>query len=339
MVLKKNTKNSPKVAVLGDGSWPTALIKILSENKIDIRWWVRKELDVEYIKDKWHNPTYLSSVYFDKKYLKPSSSAKKVVSGSDYVLVAVPAAYVKGVLDQLSPDAFEGKKIITAIKGMIPEENILVSEYLMKYFNVDEKDIAIISGPCHAEEVAMGKQSYLTLGTLDQDRFEEVIDMFTGAYTKVSVLGDVVGIEYAAIMKNIYALACGVSFGLNFGDNFQAVLVSNAMQEIATFLNKVYPNANRDLSKSPYLGDLLVTTYSQFSRNRTLGTMVGRGYTVKTALIEMKMVAEGYYATKSLKAVLETNKLYLPICEAVYHVMYDNVSPLVEYQLLKAKLS
>lgn len=337
MSAKKNI--SPIVAVIGDGSWPTALIKILQENKVDVRWWVRREQNVEYIKEFWKNPSYLTAVDIDKKYVKPNSNIKRVLSKCDYVLLAVPAAYVKDVLDSLPEDIFIGKKVITAIKGMIPEQNILVSEYLMKYFNVDEKDISIISGPCHAEEVAMGKQSYLTLGTLDEARFKQAIQFFSGSYTKVSVLSDVVGIEYAAIMKNIYALACGISYGLNFGDNFQAVLVSNAMQEINTFLKASYPSDSRDLSKSPYLGDLLVTTYSQFSRNRSLGTMVGRGYTVKTALIEMKMVAEGYYAIKSMKELLSKANLNLPICEAVYHVMYDNVSPMVEYQLLKAKLS
>jgi glycerol-3-phosphate dehydrogenase (NAD(P)+) len=337
VIAKKNS--TPIVAVIGDGSWPTALIKILAESKVDVRWWVRLEQDVKYIKQNWSNPNYLTGVVIDKKYVKPSSNVKKVLVNCDYVLLAVPAAYVKGVLKTLPENAFKGKKIITAIKGMIPEQNILVSEYLVDHFGVDEKDIAIISGPCHAEEVAMGKQSYLTLGTLDVDRFQDALQFFSGSYTKVSVLSDVVGIEYAAIMKNIYAVACGVSFGLNFGDNFQAVMVSNAMQEIAAFLNKLYPGVDRDLSKSPYLGDLLVTTYSQFSRNRTLGTMVGRGYTVKTALIEMKMVAEGYYAIKSLKQVLAKNDLDLPICEAIYRVMYESVSPLVEYQLLKSKLS
>ncbi len=332
-------KSFPSVAVIGSGSWPTALIKLLTENKIETRWWVRKEQDVDFIKRFWHNPNYLTSVLIDKRFVKPSTNVKNIVSKSDYVLFAVPAAYVLNVLNTLPKDVFKNKKIITAIKGMIPEHNALVSDYLMQNFNVKEKDIAIISGPCHAEEVAMGKQSYLTLGTIDKENFKEALNFFSGSYTKVSVLSDVVGIEYAAIMKNVYAIACGVSYGINFGDNFQAVLVSNAMQEIAIFLNQLYPGADRDLSRSPYLGDLLVTTYSQFSRNRTLGTMVGRGYTVKSALIEMKMVAEGYYAIKSLKYVIDKNKLDLPICEAVYRIMYDNVSPLVEYHLLKSKLS
>lgn len=329
----------PTVAVIGDGSWPTALIKILMENKVKIRWWMRRKEDVQFVKNFWRNPTYLTGVNLDKRYVKPNNNAKRTLRYADYVLIAVPAAYIKSALDQFPPDAFKGKKVITAVKGMIPDQDILVSEYLMQHFHVPEKDISIISGPCHAEEIALGKQSYLTLGTLDAEGFSEAIRFFEGAYTKVSVLSDVVGIEYAAIMKNIYALACGVSYGLNFGDNFQAVLVSNAIQEIAILLNKLHPSLERDLTKSPYLGDLLVTTYSQFSRNRTLGTMVGRGYTVKSALIEMKMVAEGYYAVKSLKNILARESIHLPLCEAVYHVMYDHVSPLVEYQLLKGNLS
>ena len=338
MALLRNKDKNPTVSVIGDGSWPTALIKILMENQIKIRWWVRKREDVQFVKNFWRNPTYLTGVNLNKKYVKPYNNIKRTLRNSDYVLLAVPAAYIKSVLDQFPSDAFAGKKIITAIKGMIPEQDILISEYLVKKFGVKEKDISIISGPCHAEEIALGKQSYLTLGTLDPEGFKDVVKFFDGAYTNVSVLDDVVGIEFAAIMKNIYALACGISYGLNFGDNFQAVLVSNAMQEMATFLNAVHPG-DRDLSRSPYLGDLLVTTYSQFSRNRTLGTMVGRGYTVKSALIEMKMVAEGYYATKSLKSILEKKEVSLPICEAVYRVMYDGVSPQLEFQLLKNNVS
>lgn len=337
MALLRNKDKNSVVSVIGDGSWPTALIKILTENKVKVRWWVRRKEDTQFIKSFWKNPTYLTGVSLNKRFLNPYNNLKRTLRGSDYVLLAVPAAYIKSVLDQFPSDAFSGKKVITAIKGMIPGEDVLISEYVSKKFGVREEDIAIISGPCHAEEIALGKQSYLTLGTIAPDSFKEVVDFFQGSYTHVSVLDDVVGIEYAAIMKNIYALACGISHGLNFGDNFQAVLVSNAMQEIATFLNKVSP-ADRDISRSPYLGDLLVTTYSQFSRNRTLGTMVGRGYTVKSALMEMKMVAEGYYATKSLKSIIEKEGINLPICEAVYHVMYDGVSPQVEFQLLKGSV-
>ena len=335
IAIKKNIKS---IAVIGDGSWPTALIKILMENNVKIKWWVRRREDVQFIKNFWRNPTYLTGVNIDKRYVKPYFNIKRTLRNVDYVLLAVPAAYLKDVLAKFPKDAFKGKKVITSIKGMIPDEDCLVSEYLTNHFQVLEKDISIISGPCHAEEVALGRQSYLTLGTLDAVEFSDVRDLFEGTFTKVSILSDVVGIEYAAVMKNIYALACGISHGLNFGDNFQAVLVSNALQEITKLVNHLHPK-ERDLYKSPYLGDLLVTTYSQFSRNRTLGTMIGRGYTVKSALMEMKMVAEGYYAVKSLKTVIERAGLELPICDAVYHVMYDGVSPNVEYQILKAKLT
>ncbi len=335
MILKKNNKTS--VSVIGDGSWATALVKIISENDTKTHWWVRNKDRVKYIKSFGNNPHYLSSVQFVKRRVKPNTRLNRVVDASKYIILAVPAAFIKDVLDQLPENAFDDKIIISAVKGMIPSENCLVTDYVQKRFNVSENRIAVICGPCHAEEVAMERQAYLTSASKSIKLAEEVADLFRGRYVKVTCLQDVVGVEYAAVMKNIIALAVGVSYGLGYGDNLLAVLISNSIKEISTFLSKLYP-ADRDVLASAYLGDLLVTSYSQFSRNRTFGTLIGRGYTVKSAMVEMKMVAEGYYATDSIHKVLGKNNLELPIINAVHNVLYGNISPHIEFQLLKQTL-
>ena len=327
------------VAVIGDGSWATAIVKILSENSEHrIGWWVRDKDDVKKIKQIGSNPSYLTGVQINIRKVKPSDKISKVVETADYVILAIPAAYVKGALDQLNERVFDGKIVISAIKGIMPEGDVLVTDYLNKHFSVPYDKMAIISGPCHAEEVALGRQSYLTIGAADLQVGESVADLLRCRYVNVSTLKDLIGIEYSAIMKNIIALACGIAHGQNFGDNFQAVLVSNAMQEIEYFLTSLHPSADRDVSKSPYLGDLLVTCYSQFSRNRTFGNMIGRGYSVKSTMFEMKMVAEGYYAANSIYKLIEANALEMPICTAVYRVLYDKMSPAIEMQLLKGML-
>jgi glycerol-3-phosphate dehydrogenase (NAD(P)+) len=266
--------------------------------------------------------------------VKPSTDLKKVVEESSIVLLVVPAAFIKGVLLTLKPEDLKGKIIVTAIKGMIPDENILISEYLEKHFGVKFSDQCIIAGPCHSEEIAMEKRSYLTIGGAT-DTAQKIADILSCRYVKTSVIDDLYGIEYCAIMKNIIAIACGVARGLNYGDNFQAVLVANAMQEIKRFVEAVHPNSSRDLNASAYLGDLLVTAYSQFSRNRTLGNMVGRGYSVKSAQIEMKMVAEGYYAVQCIHEVNKKYNVDMPIIKAVYNILYEKISPAVEITILE----
>lgn len=326
---------SVNVAVIGDGSWATAIVKILSEDKQHkINWWVRQKESVQSIKAIGVNPNYLTGVQIDKRKVKPNEDIIKVVEGVDYVILVVPAAYIKSALDQLPENAFDGKIVISAIKGIIPEDDILVTEYIKFKFGVSDNKMAIISGPCHAEEVALGRQSYLTIGANDLSVGEGVADILRCRYVNVSCMRDLIGIEYSAIMKNIIALACGIANGQNFGDNFQAVLVSNAMQEIKYFLDTLYP-AKRDVNASAYLGDLLVTAYSQFSRNRTFGNMIGRGYSVKSAMFEMKMVAEGYYAANSVYKIIHEKQLNMPICTAVYRILYDKISPAIEMQLLK----
>lgn len=333
----KEKAKKESIAVIGDGSWATALIKLLTENHQRIRWWVRKKERITHIKKYGHNPDYLPHVQIIRSRTKPFYDIHKVIQKSSIVILAVPAAYIKNALDQLSPEDMEGKVFITAIKGMIPEDNCLVTEYLEHKFNVLPENISIVAGPCHAEEIAMERQSYLTIGSVNRSLAEEVASLFRCRYVNVNCLNDLSGIEYAAVMKNIVALVCGITHSLSFGDNFQAVLVSNAMQEIKYFLDKHYP-AERDLNASAYLGDLLVTAYSQFSRNRTFGSQIGRGYSVKTTMLEMKMVAEGYYAVKSIYERFAKEDEGMPITTALYHILYERISPAIEIQLLKEKL-
>ncbi len=334
-LILKGQNNKPVVAVIGDGSWGTALTKILNENGLRVRWWMRNADRAKYIKAFGHNPHYLTGVQFIKRKLRPSTRIQKVVEPAQIVLLTVPAAFIESALKGLPKNAFEGKIVISAVKGMMPEHSCLVTDYVQEHFDMSSTKMAVISGPCHAEEIAMGRQSYLTVASHDDDVNEKLKSLFACRYMNVKACHDLEGVEYAAVMKNIVAIASGITHALNFGDNFQAVLASNAIQEIKTFLDKVNPNIERNVLESAYLGDLLVTSYSQFSRNRTFGALIGRGYSVKTAMLEMKMVAEGYYAVKPVFELMRDNELELPICSAVYNILYDKVSPALEFQLLK----
>jgi glycerol-3-phosphate dehydrogenase (NAD(P)+) len=327
----------PIIGVLGSGSWATALIKILTENDCKVKWWVRKEEDVAHILKHKHNPAYLRAVEIHLDKVTPENDLSKVIEASDWILLVVPAAFIKDALMALPPSIFKDKKVISAIKGMIPRENLLVSDFMEKHYHVKPNDTAVIAGPCHAEEVAMEKQSYLTVASENKAFGEEVGKMLNGDFIKVHVVEDLYGVEYSAVIKNIIAIACGIAHGLNYGDNFQAVLVSNALQEIEIFVNKIAPK-KRLISATAYLGDLLVTTYSQFSRNRTFGNMIGRGYSVKSAQLEMEMIAEGYYATKCIYELNKSLDLNLPVIEAVNHIIYDKISPIIEFRLLQDNL-
>ncbi|MFD2999046.1 NAD(P)H-dependent glycerol-3-phosphate dehydrogenase [Pontibacter toksunensis] len=326
-----------KVAVLGGGSWATAIVKILSENKSQIHWWMRNSNDVQHLLNYKHNPRYLSQVSFDLHYVKPSTDIQAVLAAADWVILAVPAAFVRLALADLKEDAFKGKVVVSAIKGMIPEDNVLITEHMERKYHVPNSHQLVIAGPCHAEEVALEKQSYLTIGSHDMATAEKFCALLRNRYVKANPLDDLDGIEYCAVMKNIIAMACGIARGLNYGDNFQAVLVSNAMFEIERFLDAIMP-IHRVLSGSAYLGDLLVTAYSQFSRNRTFGNMIGRGYTVKSAQVEMNMVAEGYYAVQSIFELNKHFKVEMPITNAVYHILYERIAPTMEFEILKDKL-
>ncbi|MCS7018266.1 MAG: NAD(P)H-dependent glycerol-3-phosphate dehydrogenase [Cytophagales bacterium] len=326
------------VAVIGGGSWATALVKLLSENAVVINWWLRSKADLNHIINYGHNPRYLSSVHLNLKKIKPQPDLQAAVAPADIVLLAVPSAFVQDVLHQLPDKALQGKVVVSAIKGMIRYENILVTDYVSKRFGVTADDLLAIAGPCHAEEVALEKLSYLTICGANIAKAKAFAALISCRYLKATTIEDLAGAEYCAVMKNIIAIACGIAHGLNYGDNFQAVLVANAMQEIRRFLDAVAP-MERDLNASAYLGDLLVTTYSQFSRNRTFGSMIGRGYSVKSAQFEMQMVAEGYYAVACIYPIMKKHQVKMPITEAVYNILYEKISPIVEFQILRDQLS
>ncbi len=325
------------IAVIGGGSWATAIIKILSENNVSIRWWLRDRAAVEHIRKHHYNPDYLRDVRLSPRKVKTFNKISDALNGTEYVILAIPAAFVQEPLANLTAKHFEGKRIVSAIKGMVPDKNCLVTDWMEECFAVPLSQMCIIAGPCHAEEVALEKQSYLTIASTDENCAADFAQLMSCHFVAAHPLVDLYGVEYAAVMKNIVALACGISHGLGYGDNFQAVMVSNAMQEIKRFVDAVDPR-ERDLSASAYLGDLLVTAYSQFSRNRTFGNMIGRGYSVQSAQMEMKMIAEGYYAVNS---IFEMNKKYgvaMPITDATYKILYERQPPAAEIGLLKMKL-
>jgi glycerol-3-phosphate dehydrogenase (NAD(P)+) len=336
---KKKDKNIPisisaNVAIIGGGSWATALVKILSENGMSVQWWMRDEKVVKHIRKHRHNPSYLSDVEIHHKKVTPTNDLKEALQASDFVVLAVPAAYIQDALKELKKEDFKNKIVVSAIKGIIPQYNILVTDYIHQFYDVPKENLAVIAGPCHAEEVAQEKQSYLTISAHYLETAQKFSKLLENRYIKTSVNTDIYGVEYCAVMKNIIALACGVCHGLNYGDNFQAVLVSNAMQEISRFVQKIYPQ-ERDMYASAYLGDLLVTSYSQFSRNRTFGNMIGKGYTVQSAQMEMNMVAEGYFAVKCIFEINQNLQVNMPITKAVYKILYEKIPARLEITILK----
>lgn len=329
-----------KIAVIGGGSWATAIVKILSDNLVEkeIFWWMRSLSAIDHIKQFRHNPNYLSSVEINVPSSNISSDIKVVIQNADAILLNVPAAFLKEALSGITAGDLKGKKIISAIKGIVPDENLIIGEFMNQKFDVPLHDFLVISGPCHAEEVALEKLSYLTIASRDTEAACCFAGMLNTRYIKTNISDDIYGTEYAAVLKNIYAVASGICHGVGYGDNFQAVLISNAIREIKKFVDAVHP-IDRDIKESAYLGDLLVTAYSQFSRNRTFGNMIGKGYTVKSAQLEMNMIAEGYYAANCLHQINKTYKVNMPICRAVYAIIYEKHSPQIEMKLLAEQLS
>lgn len=323
--------------MVGGGSWATALIKILSENNVSIKWWMRSQADADHIKKYHHNKSYLSDVQINTRKVKVCTKIREAFKESEYIILAVPAAFVADALKGLTPAHFAGKRVVSAIKGMVPSTNQLVTDWVGDQYSVPAAQVAVIAGPCHAEEVALEKHSYLTIASPDAACAGDVASLVSCRYVQTTPVDDIYGIEYSAVMKNIIALASGITRGLGYGDNFQAVLVSNAMQEIKLFVDAIYPK-HRDLSGSAYLGDLLVTAYSPFSRNRTFGTLIGRGYTIQSAQAEMNMIAEGYYAVKSIHEINQRFGVDMPIVQAVYNILYERAAPTSEMNLLKEKL-
>ncbi|MDX2188309.1 MAG: NAD(P)H-dependent glycerol-3-phosphate dehydrogenase [Bacteroidota bacterium] len=332
MISKKITTHH--VSVIGGGSWATAIVKILSENDVKIKWWLRSAESVNFIKHFQHNPKYLSDVQINPKKVKVDTNLKKVIFETDYVILAVPSAFLKETFKGIHRDDLKGRIIVSGVKGMAPAANQRISDYMEREYSIPEEDFCVIAGPCHSEEVALEKQSYLTIACKDFNNAIQFSNLMTCRYIKCNAVTDVPGVEICAIMKNIISILTGITHGLGYGDNFQAVLISNAMQEVKRFLDLAYPS-NRDLFGSAYLGDLLVTAYSQFSRNRMFGNMIGRGYSVKAAQVEMNMIAEGYYAVKSMVEIIKRYDIDMPILKAVYHILYDKVSPSVEIGILK----
>jgi glycerol-3-phosphate dehydrogenase (NAD(P)+) len=334
----KKMASEKRIAVIGGGSWPTALVKILTTNTSPLTWWIRNKETADYIRQFRHNPNYLSSVDLDTDKLDLTSDIKEAVKKSDIIILGVPSAFVKQSLSLLSKDAFKGKVVFSAIKGIVPENNLIIADFLKEEYDVDYNSFGVITGPCHAEEVALERLSYLTIASPDTNNAQELATLLSTRYIKTSVSDDIYGTEYSAVLKNVYAIASGICHGLGYGDNFQAVLISNAIQEISRYVNKVHP-ITRDIKSSAYLGDLLVTGYSQFSRNRMFGTMVGKGYSVKYAQMEMNMVAEGYYGVKCIHEMNKQYQVSIPIAEAVYRILYEKISPAIEIKLLTDKLS
>ena len=321
-----------KIAIIGGGSWATALAKIVLTHEDSINWYIRRTAQIEDFKRLGHNPSYLTGVHFDVSHIQFSSDINKVTRESDILIFVTPSPYLKAQLKKLKTK-LANKFVVIAIKGIVPDENMIISAYFNRVLDVPMENIAVVSGPCHAEEVALERLSYLTIGCRDEEKAELFAKKLNTFYIKTSVSNDVDGIEYASVLKNVYAIAAGICTGLKYGDNFQAVLLSNAIQEMERFLSVIHP-IPRDIDKSVYLGDLLVTGYSNFSRNRVFGTMIGRGYSVKTAQIEMAMVAEGYYGTKCMKEINEHFHVNTPILDAVYNILYKRVPPMTEIKLL-----
>jgi glycerol-3-phosphate dehydrogenase (NAD(P)+) len=312
-----------RIAIIGSGSWATALAKLFLNNCTSVNWFIRNNADIDYFKEYANNPKYLTSVEFEVKKINFYNSIEDCFANSDIIVLAVPSAFLNGSFTNLTAKNFKNKIIFSAIKGIIPEYNLIVGDYLNQVYKVSFQNIGVITGPCHAEEVAMEKLSYLTIASQNSTNAQTVSTLLNCRYLKSTVSDDIYGTEYSAVLKNVIAVAGGICHGLGYGDNFLAVLVSNAIQEIKRFVDVVHP-INRDINASAYLGDLLVTAYSQFSRNRMFGTMLGKGYSVKYAQIEMNMVAEGYYAVKCVFEINKKFKVSMPITDAVYNIIYKN---------------
>jgi len=327
-----------KIAVIGGGSWATALVKILCNNVPKVNWWMRNQSAVDHILNFRHNPNYLQSVEFDLEKVNVSTDLVASIQDADIVIIATPSAFLTKIFVDFPSGIMEDKIVFSAVKGIIPEYNAIPARFIHKTFGTKYKNIGIICGPCHAEEVALERLSYLTIASQDEGVADEMAALLACRYIKTTVSDDLFGTELSAVLKNVYALASGICSGLGYGDNFQSVLIANAIQEIENFIDEVSP-IHRDVKSSAYLGDLLVTAYSKFSRNRTFGFMIGKGYSVKAAQLEMDMIAEGYYATKCVIEIKKKFNVDMPILDAVYNILYENISPTIEMRILTDKLS
>lgn len=338
------------IGLLGSGSWATAIVKILLE-KTDriINWWVREEEAIPVLMEEKHNPLYLSEAYIDTSRTHISSDIKEVVEKSDDIYLVVPSAFVAKAMSEIPKERLHGKRFISAVKGIVLDTNQIITEYLHSQLEIDYDRLAIVSGPSHAEEAARQRLTYLTVASSNQEFAQEVQRQLGCKYIHTTYSDDMVGIECAAVLKNIYAVAVGICRGLGYGDNLVAVLISNALQEMTDFMQCMSPTKGDGKNESgdgrlrrfesfAYLGDLLVTCYSQFSRNRTFGTMLGSGYSIKAAQLEMKMVAEGYYAAKGVENMRQQSGIHLPIAETVYGILYERKSAAKQMKTLLENL-
>ncbi|WP_253906487.1 NAD(P)H-dependent glycerol-3-phosphate dehydrogenase [Chitinophaga sp. SYP-B3965] len=321
------------IAIIGSGSWATALAKILTDNNQYIHWWIRNEETIRHMQLRHHNKHYLTSVYFDTSLLQLNSNIAEVVKASDVIILAVPSAFLRTVLESLPKDAFAGKKVVCAIKGLVPGTNQLINDYLADNFELPLEQYFTITGPCHAEEVASEKLSYLTFSGINVAETEAMAARFNTEYLQTIVNKDVMGVQFASVLKNIYAMGAGVAHGLEYGDNFLSVFITNCFREMQEFLEK-YEQYQAGVGKeatvhnynaSAYLGDLLVTCYSLHSRNRTFGNMIGKGYTVKAAQLELNMIAEGYYASRCIFEINAEIGAYMPIAQKVYAILWEQM--------------
>ena len=326
------------IGVIGGGSWGTALVKLLHSNSERVHWWIRRAETIEHIRKYGHNPDYISAAQFDVGRLAMDSDIHAVVKACDVLIIAVPSAFLKGTIELLDRSELKGKTVFSAVKGIVPETNQIVGEYLFDHWGVQKSDFGVVCGPCHAEEVAMERLSYLTIASQNAEVAKLLGTALAGRFMKTTLSDDIYGTEYAAILKNVIAICSGISVGLGYGDNFRAVLVSRAITEIERFVAAVHP-IERDINEPAYLGDLLVTAYSTFSRNREFGTMIGKGYSVRAAQMEMNMVAEGYYAVKCVHEINAKLKVDMPISEATYRMLYEKMAPSMEMRLLSEKLA
>lgn len=326
----------PKFAVIGGGSWATAIAKMLCVNQAEIAWYMRNTSAIAHIRTHKHNPNYLSSVEFDTAKLRLTADLNEAVTFADYIIFAIPSAFLDAELSKLT-QPLKGKVLFSAIKGIVPETSLIVGEHFHEQYDIDYDDIGVITGPCHAEEVALERLSYLTIACRNSNKAKTVAKALSGNYIKTTISDDIIGTEYAAMLKNIYAIAAGMAHGLGYGDNFQSVLMSNGIREMKKFIRKVH-KMKRNINNSAYLGDLLVTGYSVFSRNRMFGNMIGKGYTVKSAMMEMSMVAEGYYAAKSAWELNQQYGAKTPIIDAVHDILYQEKEAREVFKKLTEKL-
>lgn len=326
---EKAPESIPQFGIIGNGSWATALAKILTDNSFTVQWWMRKKPVAMHIATRLHNPDYLSSVVFASESIFPSCDLKKVIAQSDTIVLATPSAFMMPLLEDLPKDTFLNKTVVSAVKGILPERNDLLNDYLTEVFQFKLENYFAITGPCHAEEVAEERLSYLTFSGLNKERAHQVASCFSNNYIHTTVTHDVWGSQYAAVLKNIYAIGAGIAHGAGYGDNFMSVYITNCYREMYRFLlaqfEKIHPSSDwPDFHTSAYLGDLLVTCYSPHSRNRTLGTLVGKGYSVMAAIAEMSMIAEGYFAAKGIENIIRRLELQMPIVKAIYQILWKN---------------